>query len=56
MAETFLAIERLARRMPSCEGHVVVRVPPGGERFCIAVTDNRSGTDQVKLITGPYEA
>jgi len=56
MQETYLTIERLAKRMRSHEGHVVVRVPQGGERFYIAVTDNRSETDQVKLIAGPYDA
>jgi beta-lactamase superfamily II metal-dependent hydrolase len=56
MQETYLTIERLAKRMRSHEGHVVIRVPPGGERFYIAVTDNRSETDRVKLIAGPYDA
>jgi hypothetical protein len=56
MRENFLTIERLARRMRSHDGHVVVRVPPGGARFYIAVTDNQDETDRVKLMTGPYDA
>ena len=56
MRENFLTIERLAKRMRSHDGHVVVRVPPGGARFHIVVTDNRDETDQVRLTTGPYDA
>jgi hypothetical protein len=56
MRENFLANERLAKRMCSHDGHVVVRVPPGSEHFYIAVTDNHGETDRVKLISGPYEA
>jgi len=56
MRENFLTIERLAKRMRSHDGHVVVRVPPGGAWFYIAVTDNCHETDRVKLMTGPYEA
>lgn len=56
MRENFLANERLAKRMRSHEGHVVVRVAPGGRQFYIAVTDNGGETDRVKLIAGPYDA
>lgn len=51
MRENLLANGRLARRMLSHDGHVVVRVPPGGERFYVAVTDNASEGDIVKLAT-----
>jgi hypothetical protein len=41
-------------KMKSMDGHVVVRVAPGGETFTIVVTDNSNDSDRVKLITGPY--
>lgn len=56
MRENFLANERLAKRMRSHEGHVVVRVPPGGTQFYVAVIDNLGETDRVKLVAGPYDA
>nr|WP_314546071.1 hypothetical protein [uncultured Massilia sp.] len=51
MHENLLANGRLTRRMLSHDGHVVVRVPPGGERFYVAVTNNGSECDTVKLVT-----
>lgn len=41
-------------KMKSMDGHVVVRVAPGGETFQIVVTDNGDDTDRVKLVSGPY--
>jgi len=41
-------------KMKSMDGHIVVRVAPGGETFKIVVTDNSDDSDRVKLITGPY--
>jgi hypothetical protein len=41
-------------KMKSMDGHVIVRVAPGGETFQIAVTDNADDSDRVKLATGPY--
>lgn len=52
----FLTNERLATRMASRNGHIVVRVPPGGTRFCIAVTDSHDETDAVKSVTALYAA
>jgi hypothetical protein len=40
--------------MKSMDGHVVVRVAPGGETFKIVVTDNSDDSDRVKLVSGPY--
>jgi glyoxylase-like metal-dependent hydrolase (beta-lactamase superfamily II) len=54
MQGNFLANERLARRMASREGHVVVRVPPGGAHFYVAVTDHRDEADRVKSVTPLY--
>jgi hypothetical protein len=52
----FLTNERLAKRMASRDGHIVVRVPPGGAQFYVAVTDNRDETDRVKSVTALYSA
>lgn len=56
MPENFLANERLARRMASRDGHIVVRVAPGGRHFYIAVTDNRDEADRIKSVTALYPA
>jgi len=56
MQENLLANDRLTKRMRSHDGHIVVRVAPGGDTFHVAVTDNGSEADMVKLVTGPYEA
>ncbi len=41
-------------KMKSMDGHIVVRVAPGGETFQIVVTDNSDDSDRVKLVSGPY--
>jgi hypothetical protein len=51
MRENLLANGRLTRRLHSHDGHVVVRVPPGGETFYVAVTDNATERDSVRLVT-----
>jgi beta-lactamase superfamily II metal-dependent hydrolase len=43
-------------KMKSFDGHVVVRVAPGGETFQIMVTDNSDDSDRVKLVSGPYHS
>lgn len=40
----------------SFDGHVVVRVAPGGETFHIIVTDNSDDSDRVKFVSGPYQS
>ena len=51
MRENLLANARLAKRLRSHDGHVIVRVAPGGERFHVAVTGNRDEADTVTLAT-----
>ncbi len=41
-------------KMKSMQGHIVVRVAPGGETFQIVVTDNSDDSDRVKIVSGPY--
>ena len=54
MRENYLANRRLVTRMRSSDGHVVVRVAPGGASFHTLVTDNADEQDRVKLALGPY--
>lgn len=56
MEENMRANARLAERMRSHDGHIVVRVRPGGDSFTIAVTANGDEDDRIKLVTGPYAA
>ena len=56
MEENLRANARLAARMRCHDGHIVVRVRPGGDSFTIAVTANGDEDDRVKLVTGPYAA
>jgi len=56
MRENLLANGRLTRRMRSHEGHVVVRVAPGGAQFHVVVTDNGSESDIVRLVSARMAA
>lgn len=40
----------------SRDGHIVVRVPPGGTQFYIAILENRDETDRVKSVTPLFTA
>lgn len=51
MRENLLANGRLTNKLLGSDGHVVVRVPPGGDRFHVAVTDNRNEDDRVLHVT-----
>ncbi len=41
-------------KLKSLEGHIIVRVAPGGDQFHVLVTENTDDSDRIKLITGPY--
>ena len=51
MHENYLANRRLASRLGSRDGHVVVRVAPDGGTFVIVVTDNGDESDTIKLVS-----
>ena len=36
------------------EGHVVIRVEPGGRSYCVYVLDDRSPTHLITGVFGPY--
>jgi hypothetical protein len=41
-------------KVKSLEGHIVVRVAPGGREFRVIVLDNGDDQDHVKAVFGPY--
>ncbi len=49
-----MAHKWLTDRLATREGHVIVRVEPGGGRFSVVVTDNRDETDRVASVWGPW--
>jgi len=51
--ENIIANKRV-REMTSLNGHVVVRVEPGGARYRIVVLDNSDESDRVLAVHGPY--
>jgi glyoxylase-like metal-dependent hydrolase (beta-lactamase superfamily II) len=54
MAANQLANHRLLARAKALDGHIVVRVAPGGGSFTVYVTDNRDERDTVLRADGPY--
>lgn len=53
-AENSLVNNRLTRRLGSANGHMVVRVSPGGGRYRVVITDNSDESDRVTRVFGPY--
>ena len=51
-----LAHKWLTDRLAAREGHVIVRVAPGGGSYRVVITDNREEADQVLSIRGPWAA
>jgi hypothetical protein len=51
-----LVIGPLLDRLKSSQGHIVVRVDPGGETFRVIVLDDSAETYRVKSIHGPYQS
>ncbi|USQ95187.1 ComEC/Rec2 family competence protein [Caulobacter sp. RL271] len=49
-----MAHKWLTDRLASREGHVVVRVAPGGGRYRVVVTDNRDENERVMSTSGPW--
>jgi len=49
-------VEGHMARIAPCQGHVVVRVEPGGGAYRVAVLDDRDESFTVRSIHGPYEA
>jgi hypothetical protein len=51
-----LVIGPLLDRLKSAQGHIVVRVDPGGDTFRVIVLDDSAETYRVKSIHGPYQS
>jgi beta-lactamase superfamily II metal-dependent hydrolase len=51
-----LVIGPLLDRLKSAQGHIVVRVDPGGATFRVIVLDDAAETYRVKAIYGPYQS
>ena len=53
---TALATGRFSDNFKSSQGHVLVRVEPGGAHYSVFVLDDEDETDRVKASFGPYPA
>jgi beta-lactamase superfamily II metal-dependent hydrolase len=51
-----LVIGPLLDRLKSAQGHIVVRVDPGGDTFRVMILDDSAETYRVKAIHGPYRS
>jgi len=56
MRETFLTQKRLMRNLKSLEGHIIIRVFPGGNEYQVFVTDNKDESDKVIWMSDVYAA
>ena len=54
MAANRVVNNQFITKLRSLEGHVVVRVAPGGGEFRVIVCDNSDDPDRVKAVFGPY--
>ena len=51
-----LVIGPLLDRLKSAQGHIVVRVDPGGDTFRVIILDDSAESYRVKAIYGPYQS
>lgn len=54
MEETKVVIGDALKRLKSQQGHIVVRVSPGGDDYMIYILDDSAETFRIKAIHGPY--
>jgi hypothetical protein len=47
-------IGALLGRLKSSQGHIVIRVAPGGDSFRVIILEDAAETYKVKAIHGPY--
>ncbi len=50
-----LVIGEMLNKLKSDNGHVVIRVRPGGERYQVLILDDRNENLTIKSVHGPYE-
>ena len=53
---TRLVVGRSLRSLKSAQGHVVVRVDSGGDKYSVIVLDDSTEEQIVKAVFGPYDA
>ena len=46
----------LLERLKSSQGHIVIRVSPGGDSFLVVILDDTSESFAVKSVHGPYSS
>lgn len=56
MEETHVVIGAAIDKMISRQGHIVIRVNPGGESYMIYILDDSAENFKVKSIHGPYKS
>ncbi|HEU0141147.1 MAG TPA: hypothetical protein VFQ79_15600 [Bryobacteraceae bacterium] len=56
MQETKVVIGDALNRLKSTQGHVLVRVAPGGASYRVVILDDSAETYRVTAIHGPYES
>jgi beta-lactamase superfamily II metal-dependent hydrolase len=54
MEENRVVNNQFISKIKSMEGHVIVRVSPGGGEFRVIVTDNSDNSDRIRIVAGPY--
>jgi beta-lactamase superfamily II metal-dependent hydrolase len=52
----YLVIGPLLNKLKSAQGHIVVRVDPGGETFRVIILDDSTESYRVKSVHGPYSS
>ena len=43
-------------RLKSSQGHILIRVQPGGHRFHVIIIDDSNETMKVLAVHGPYQS
>ncbi|MDD4661447.1 MAG: hypothetical protein PHF73_12440 [Massilibacteroides sp.] len=54
MEETKIVVGTRLNQLKSAQGHIIIRVAPGGEQFMIYILDDSKENYKVKAIHGPY--
>jgi hypothetical protein len=54
MEATRMVIGRDADRLKSDQGHILVRVEPGGAQYRVIILDNRAESFMIKAVHGAY--
>lgn len=50
-----VVIGELTEKMKSTQGHILIRVLPGGKRYYVYILEDRDAKRKIKAVHGPYE-